>query len=358
MSLRVLMWTPAAREIPGGHKVQMERTADATRALGVDVTVTDEEEPSLEGFSVVHGLGLSARQIRRCRDRGIPVCLSTIYCSRRWTLGLDQRVGGGRQVRRRARLAVVLGASAVRLRHVQKMEALLESVTARRAAFECADLLFPNSALEGEVIRSELGVTTPTEVVPNGIDPGLFDLPDDRLRRDTSVLYVGRFEPHKNQLGLIRALRRRPYRLTLVGAVHPHHQRYFQRCTSAASSRVEFLGPVAHAELPRYYGGAAVHALPSWYETTGLVSLEAAACGAKVVSTDRGYAREYLREDAWYCDPVDLHSIASAVDQAVDAPFDGALRERVRTEFTWEQAARASVRGYERVLSMKVGSRQ
>ncbi|MEX2659941.1 MAG: glycosyltransferase [Acidimicrobiales bacterium] len=353
MSLRVLMWTPAAQEIPGGHKVQMERTASAVRSLGVDVVEAIDEEPPIEGFSVVHGYGLSAQQVRRSREGGTPVCLSTIYCSRRWSLGLDQRVGGGVQLGRRIRLAAVLGRSAMRLRHVEKMEDLLVSTTDRRSAFECADLLMPNSALEGEMIRSELDVTTPMHVVPNGVDPTVFDHGAAAPERDATVLYVGRFEPHKNQLGLIRALARRPYRLVLVGARHPHHQRYYTRCRATASSGVEFVDPVSQCDLPAFYGSAAVHALPSWYETTGLVSLEAAACGAKVVSTDRGYAREYLGDDAWYCDPADRRSIASAVDQAMEAPFESALRDRVMTQFTWEQAGKATVQAYERVLSRR-----
>ena len=61
------------------------------------------------------------------------------------------------------------------------------------------------------------------------------------------------------------------------------------------------------------YRSARVHVLPSWFETTGLVSLEAGLCRCDVREHNRGHAREYLGDFAWYCDPADPASICSAV---------------------------------------------
>lgn len=351
--MRVLVWTPTAQEIPGGHRVQLDNTTHALRAAGVEVQRSSDEIPPMEGIDLVHGYGLSTSQVRHLRLRGVPVCLSTIYCSRRWSLGLDQRVGGEFQLARRIRLAATLAVAGMRLRHADKAEALIERTTAARMALESADMLLPNSPLEEETLRRELGVTTPAEVVPNGVSAAIFgqELPNHVERDDDVVLYVGRFEPHKNQLGLIRALRRRPYRLILVGPPHPHHPEYFQRCQREARADVEFIGDTTQDELVSLYRRARVHVLPSWYETTGLVSLEAAALGCNIVSTDRGYARSYLGDDAWYCDPGRRESIGSAVDDAMRSPTDPSLRERVLTDFTWQRAAEATIRGYERALS-------
>ena len=52
--------------------------------------------------------------------------------------------------------------------------------------------------------------------------------------------------------------------------------------------KVTFTGPVAHSELPDYYNATDVFALPSYYESFGLVALEAMACGKPVVASRVG----------------------------------------------------------------------
>ena len=70
-------------------------------------------------------------------------------------------------------------------------------------------------------------------------------------------------------------------------------------------------------ELRQLYRAASVHACVSWYETPGLVSLEAALSGCKLVVTPGGSTREYFGEDAFYCRPDDAASIRAAVVQAL-----------------------------------------
>ena len=91
--------------------------------------------------------------------------------------------------------------------------------------------------------------------------------------------------------------------------------------------------------------------LPSWFETTGLVSLEAALCGCNIVSTSQGYARDYFADFAWYCDPARSSSIRDAVEQAWASPPRPKLIDRVLANYTWEHTARESLRAYEMVLA-------
>jgi glycosyltransferase involved in cell wall biosynthesis len=111
---------------------------------------------------------------------------------------------------------------------------------------------------------------------------------------------------------------------------------------------VTFTGPVLHEsdQLRNLYRGARVHVLPSWFETTGLVSLEAALSGCSVVSTSLGHAREYLGDLAWYCDPREPASILAAVRQAWGTPPSSALRQRVLDHYTWKHVADATIEAY------------
>ena len=149
-----------------------------------------------------------------------------------------------------------------------------------------ADLLLPNAEGEARHVREDLGVLTECVVVPNAIDVSLFAAGVDRPCPAGSVLCVGRVEPHKNQLGTIRALAGAPgLSLTVVGPAHPHHPGYLEECRRAAAQadNVTLLPAVEHSDLPALYARHRTHVLATWYETTGLVSLEAAASGCTVV---------------------------------------------------------------------------
>jgi len=124
--------------------------------------------------------------------------------------------------------------------------------------------------------------------------------------------FTGRLDwESKNQLGLIRGLVDFPGKIVLIGQPSPQESKYYLACQEEASKRgnVVFIGHLPHEELPPIYQAAGVHVLPSWRETPGLASLEAAAAGCKVVSTSIGSAKEYFGEAAWYCHPMNLLSI-------------------------------------------------
>lgn len=348
--MNVVLWMSEG-EVPGGHRVQLEKTAEALSALGVEVRIEDGCEPELAGVDLVHGFGLSAEQIRRCRGAGLPVALSTIWWSRAYTAGLTGGLWHPPAVWKRAKFGGSLALAAVRGRHVEKTWAWLERWQSARVRFEMADVLLPNSDMEARAIQKELGVTTPMRVVPNAVDESAFALPtaeDEQERR--GALYVGRVEPHKNQLGAMRAMRRSLVPFTVMGPAHPHHPGYYRECERAAGDAVGLKKGVDHGNLPAVYRRHKVHVLPSWFETTGLVSLEAAICGCNIVTTNRGFAREYFGDLAWYCDPAKPASIREAVEAAHAARFQAELRQRVLDRYTWRHTAEATLKAYERVV--------
>jgi glycosyltransferase involved in cell wall biosynthesis len=95
------------------------------------------------------------------------------------------------------------------------------------------------------------------------------------------------------------------YTLLLVGSPAPNQKSYYNECRRIAAENIFFYDHVPQEELISYYKRAKVHALPSWFETCGLSSLEAAAMGCNVMITDKGYTREYFGNDAFYCEPGD-----------------------------------------------------
>jgi glycosyltransferase involved in cell wall biosynthesis len=346
--MKVLLWMIGG-EAPGGHRIQIEQTTSHLRAMGLDCEMAVDGIADVASYDLVHGFGLSPESIRKCRLAGVPVVLSTIYWSRAYTTGTHAHRGALASLQNRARMGFVLLRSAMLGLHIEKCEAMVERLQRTRVAFEMADLLLPNSKAEASQIDFDLGVTTPMEVVPNAVDDKSFTLPDSSHER-SGVLYVGRFEPHKNQLGLLRALRGSDIPLTLAGPPHPDHPEYHAQCLREGGANVQIIPAVPHDQLPALYQKFKVHVLPSWFESTGLVSLEAALCGCNVVTTSRGYAGEYFGNFAWYCDPANDASIRKAVGQAYAAPFKQVLRERILANYTWKHTARATAAAYDHVM--------
>ena len=101
-----------------------------------------------------------------------------------------------------------------------------------------------------------------------------------------------------------------------------------------------------------------MHVLPSWMETCGLVTLEAALSGTPVVGSTFGHELEYLGKDAWYGDPADPNSIRIAVQKAWDEGAYGErscnLKRRILEKFNWEQTVDSTENLYKRILSESV----
>jgi len=190
-------------------------------------------------------------------------------------------------------------------------------------------------------------------VIPNAIDPDLFALTGpDTGREKGLVLCAARIEGIKNQLNLIRAVEGSGLRLILIGAAAVNQRSYYEKCREAAGPTVIFIDAVPHEELAAYYRRAQVHALPSWFETTGLSSLEAAAMGCSIVITDKGDAKEYFGDQAVYCDPGSPASIRKALETAIREGPSPALRGKILAQYSWHHTAVATQQAYRAILGV------
>jgi D-inositol-3-phosphate glycosyltransferase len=143
-------------------------------------------------------------------------------------------------------------------------------------------------------------------VVPCGVDTALFRPASGEearaaLRLDGSplVLYVGRIAPIKGLDTLLDAVarlrdRRPPLRLLVVGgdADEPLNGQEAalrrQVDSLGLGARVRFEGAQPQETLRAYYQAADVTVLPSYYESFGMVALEAMACASPVIASRVG----------------------------------------------------------------------
>ncbi|MCL4467132.1 MAG: glycosyltransferase [Chloroflexi bacterium] len=141
-------------------------------------------------------------------------------------------------------------------------------------------------------------------IVPCGVNTRLFSpLPRAEARAKLGLnghrtaLFVGRMDPLKGlDLLLLAAheLRRSVPDLQLLvvgGDASPESEEGRVRDLArelGLADRVTFVGAVPQTELPTYYSAADLCVVPSFYESFGLVAVEALACGTPVVASRVG----------------------------------------------------------------------
>ena len=316
-----------------GDTVQVEKTREALAAFGVDVELSGAAEPDLTGFDLVHLFNImpvreTYRQFRNAKRQRKKVVLSPIY----WDPVEYLQATG--QVR-------TFGAW------------WEQTMPLRREIMAGVELILPNSQSELEALRKLFGKLPPAVIVPNAADPVFATATPDRFvhryQRQDFLLSVGRICRRKNQLALIRVAKSLGYPLVLIGPLNDGA--YYQECRRAAAGiGVLFVDKLSQTELASAYAAARVHALVSWYDTPGLVSLEAALAGCRIVSTDRGSTYDYLGDMAYYCNPADPASIKQAINAAWHSNPDPRLKQKILKQYSWEQAARVTYRAYCQVL--------
>jgi glycosyltransferase involved in cell wall biosynthesis len=220
-----------------------------------------------------------------------------------------------------------------------------------REVLSKAAVVLPNSEKELRQLVVMYGKPREYSIVPNGVDNTLFQPGSAHGRDEKLVLCAARIEGIKNQLNLIRALNGTSYTLLLVGAAAPNQREYLRTCRRIAAKNIVFREHVPQEALLAWYQQAKVHALPSWFETCGLSSLEAAAAGCNVTITDKGYTREYFGSDAFYCDPGSPESIYNAVESASRLPARTTLQQKILREYTWKNAAVITAEAYKKAIS-------
>lgn len=186
-----------------------------------------------------------------------------------------------------------------------------DRIAGERLVAQGADRVICASEGERRILIDNYGVSPQRAVqVPCGVDTDHFrpmsragvrrrlGLPPD----EPVLLYVGRIEPLKGIDILIRAAAQTEgrFRLLVVGGDGKDAERKEELRRLAEelgiAGNVIFQDAVSHDRLPLYYNAADVCVVPSYYESFGLVALEAMACGVPVVASRVGGLLETVQD--------------------------------------------------------------
>ena len=257
----------------------------------------------------------------------------------------------------------------VRLRTEQRLLQVLDNIIA------------PNPDERAEMVWRMGADNSKICVIPPGVDLTRFQ-PDDarearrrlRLPDGPLVLFVGRIDPMKGVDtlldGFAHLLRTGcseeiPHLVFIGGSFIPTSaglrpgddlRPVVERAEALGiADRVLFRGSEPQELLPDYYAASTVCAVPSRYESFGLVAVEAMACGLPVVASRAGGLKFTVEEErsGLLVPPGDPAALAEALDRVID---DHDLRASLRVgarqaaiRFSWQTIGPAMVSLYERL---------
>lgn len=206
-----------------------------------------------------------------------------------------------------------------------------DSRAARRAlrvedrVFGAADrIVVPTQEMAGRIASRYPSRSDRLRIVPNYVDTRQFRPAGDRSPT-TDLVYVGRLDAQKNVAALLEAIRPLQVRLTIVGGdeqVEAWKHRY-----GDLSGRVVWKGNLRHGDVARVLPTARVMVLPSRYEGSPKVLLEAMACGLAVIAARAPGIWQVIRhgETGFLCGATS-DALRSAILKVLG---DAALRDRL-----------------------------
>jgi glycosyltransferase involved in cell wall biosynthesis len=160
------------------------------------------------------------------------------------------------------------------------------------------------------------------------------------------IAMIGDIEPRKNQAGVLRAARfiaeshpGESVTLVLIGRPRNPDPLDFLAREAGKLMHVERTGYVDDDDLPSLLCECDCFVYPSLWEGFGIPVLEAMSAGVPVVCSDVASLPEVAGPHAFYCDPYEPRSIASAVNRALAMP---APERDMRTSAARKWAARST----------------
>jgi D-inositol-3-phosphate glycosyltransferase len=228
-------------------------------------------------------------------------------------------------------------------------EPVLRIAEERRIVAAADRLVAANIVERGQLVSEYEADPERIAVIPCGVDTSLFAPGDAEAARAALglgagplLLYVGRIAPIKGLETLIDAVAclrgtGHPVRMVVVGgdADEPrdaHEIELRRRVTRhGLADAIQFVGAQPQERLRDYYVAADATVLPSYYESFGMVALEAMACGSAVIASRVGGLQTTVRDGVTglLVSEGDPCALAETIARVLD---DSALRWRLGRE--------------------------
>jgi glycosyltransferase involved in cell wall biosynthesis len=234
-----------------------------------------------------------------------------------------------------------------------------------RSARQAALLLTVSDYSRQEMVRQYGLAPEAVQVTANAVDSTRFypgDAGEDLVRGlglepGRYILTVGRLEPRKNHVTLLKAyaaLGPDSPPLVIVGQRDFQHDAVFETIAALGlKDRVKVLEKVSDAQLPAVLRHAQVFAYPTFAEGFGMPVLEAMASGVPVITANTTALPEVAGDAALQVHPSDVPGLSAALREVLTngrqahSMVQAGLRQAAR--FSWDASALTLLAGIRHV---------
>ena len=225
----------------------------------------------------------------------------------------------------------------------------------RQELFDYASVIIVNSYAEKKFLLNYFDIDkNKIKVIPVGVSSKFYTVKSDifvkKYHLKNYILCVGRINPRKGQIKIIKALKDLDFNIVFIGLADPSFKNYFEEFLKEIKkySNIHYIGQLDFDSdmLISAYQNAILHILPSDPpEFPGIASMEAGLAGCKVVTTFAPALKDTFKDYAYYCKS-DIDSIRKTVFKALSQPKNDRLKNHL-INFTWEQIIKQYLKIYE-----------
>lgn len=234
-----------------------------------------------------------------------------------------------------------------------------------KTCLETADLTIATCPQQRDYLRQLVSNRGNIEIISSGTDTELFgSISYTQARKRLAIeldvfniLYVGKFDRHQGVETLIKAISKSQLhslaniRLTLVdnsSLGDPFGRKSIEQLAwdLGVDNIINFVTPSSRKELATYYAAADVCVVPSHYNPSGMVAMEAMASGTPVIAAKVGGLKYVVQheETGLLFPPQNSFLLTRAISRLITAPewrsqLGISARERVEELFTWDSVA-------------------
>lgn len=350
-------------KVKGGDTVQIQNTKESLEKLGHKITINSEVHAcEKDNYDLVHLFNIdwiveTYFQFKQANRNNIPTVLSAIHHSEQRQKMMEDNTNyyfrilsnslfegvqanselknlyrGLFQDPKRLPLAIKQIASGMKNQQRYVLEHVNQIIVQTEA--EKIDLLqdfkLQNKMLE-KMYKIENGVNL--KVFKNATDEYYQNLSKQHsLKNKFIITCTGRLEPRKNQKAILKAIStldktiQEKLAIIFIGNNGRGRNSQYINDINNLSKKVKAsilqTGLIEQSDLASILKNSDLFVLPSWYETSGLVYLEALVLGLPIIYSTRR-ADEYIGQDntnATYVEPDDIDSLAKSIKMYYQRP--------------------------------------
>lgn len=220
----------------------------------------------------------------------------------------------------------------------------------KRSAKRADILLTVSEYSKNEIVRHFQIDSNRIAVTPNAVLPILSDMKQEDVRKkwnlDKYILTVGRVEPRKNFLTLLKAfvelkLYEKEYKLVIIGTPDLAYTEFYDYYTSLAGDikNAVIMDRASFPELVSLYKNASLFVFPSLAEGFGIPPLEAIEYGCPLLCSNVTAMAEFGLPNEIMFNPNDIEELKLKMTNVLNGLCHQIDVEVLGSKYTWARSA-------------------